>query len=83
MKNSSWSVHDPFIWDCYVYTGLLVWISRLYRFKASLAKKWARERKGTNMGHTVILATIYFPLITVGMVWVIVWSLSAEGPHSK
>ncbi len=35
------------------------------------------------MGHTVILATIYFPLITVGMVWVIVWSLSADGPHPK
>ena len=41
------------------------------------------ERKGTNMGDTVILATIYFPLIMVGMVWVIVWSLSAEGPHPK
>jgi hypothetical protein len=41
------------------------------------------ERKGTNMGDTVLLATIYFPLITVGMVWVIIWALSAEGPHPK
>jgi hypothetical protein len=41
------------------------------------------ERKDTNMGDTVILATVYIPLIMVGMVWVIIWSLSAEGSHSK
>jgi hypothetical protein len=35
------------------------------------------------MGGTVILATVYFPLIMAGMVWVIIWSLSAEGSHSK
>jgi len=41
------------------------------------------ERKGTNMGDTVILATVYFPLFMVGMVWVIIWSLSGERPHPK
>jgi hypothetical protein len=34
------------------------------------------ERKGTNMGDTVILA-IYFPLVIVGMVLVIMWGMSA------
>jgi hypothetical protein len=41
------------------------------------------ERKATNMGDTVILATVYFPLIMVGMIWVIISSLSAERLHPK
>ncbi|MGH7220338.1 MAG: hypothetical protein ACREI1_08425, partial [Nitrospiraceae bacterium] len=40
------------------------------------------ERKGTNMGDTVILA-IYFPLIIVGMVLVIMWGMSAAGRIEK
>ena len=35
------------------------------------------------MGDTVILATIYFPVILIGMLWVIIWSLSAEESHPK
>ena len=35
------------------------------------------------MGDTVILATIYFFLITVGTVWVIIWGMRAAGPHPK
>jgi hypothetical protein len=38
------------------------------------------ERKGTNMGNTVMLA-IYFPLVIVGMVLVITWAMSAAGPR--
>ena len=41
------------------------------------------ERKGTNMGDTVILATVYFPLIMVGMVWVIIWSLERRTVASQ
>ena len=37
------------------------------------------ERKGTNMGNTVMLA-IYFPLVIVGMVLVIIWGMSVVGP---
>ena len=40
------------------------------------------ERKGTNMGDTVILA-IYFPLIIVGMVLVIMWGMSNAGSNRK
>ena len=40
------------------------------------------ERKGTNMGDTLILA-IYFPLIIVGMVLVIMWGMSAAGRVEK
>ncbi len=40
------------------------------------------ERKGTNMGDTVILA-IYFPLIILGMVLVIMWGMSAAGRVEK
>jgi len=40
-------------------------------------------RKVANMGNTVILATIYFLLSTVGMVWVIIWGINAAGPHLK
>ena len=36
------------------------------------------ERKGTNMGDTIILA-ICFPLVIVGMVLVIMWGMSAAG----
>ena len=39
--------------------------------------------KGANKGDPVILATIYFLLITVGTVWVIIWGMSAAGPHPK
>ena len=41
------------------------------------------KRKGTNMGDTVILATVYFPLLTVGMVLVIMRWMSAAGSHPK
>ena len=40
------------------------------------------ERQGTNMGNTVILA-ISFPLVIMGMVLVIMWGMSAAGPHRK
>ena len=40
------------------------------------------ERKGTNMGNTVMLA-IYFPLVVAGMVLVITWGMSAAGPRRK
>lgn len=41
------------------------------------------ERKGTNMGDTVILATVYFPVLTVGMVLLIIRWMSAAGSHPK
>lgn len=36
------------------------------------------ERKGKNMGDTIILA-IYFPIIIGGMLGVIIWGMSAAG----
>jgi len=35
------------------------------------------------MDHTVMLATIYGPLMTVGMVLVIMWGMSNAGSHRK
>jgi len=37
-----------------------------------------QERKGADMGNTLILA-VYFPLIIGGMVLVIMWGMSAAG----
>ena len=39
------------------------------------------ERRGTNMGHTVLIA-IYSPLYIVGMVLLIMWWMSSAGSHS-
>ena len=41
------------------------------------------ERKGTNMGHSLIFATIYVPLFTVGLVLVIMWGMSNAGSNRK
>jgi hypothetical protein len=35
------------------------------------------------MGHTVIYATIYAPLITVGLVLVTMWGMSNAGSNRK
>jgi hypothetical protein len=35
------------------------------------------------MGHSLIFATIYVPLITVGMVLVIMWGMSNAGSNRK
>ena len=40
------------------------------------------ERKSTTMSHTILLA-IFSPLATVGMVLVVMWSMSAAGPRRK
>lgn len=40
-------------------------------------------RTDTNMGHTVILATIYFPLLIVVLVLVTIWGMNAAGSRSS
>lgn len=39
------------------------------------------ERRGANMGHTILIA-IYSPLYIVGMVLLIMWWMSGAGSHS-
>jgi len=38
-----------------------------------------KERKGTHMDHSAMLATIYGPLYTVGLLLVIMWGMSSAG----
>jgi hypothetical protein len=35
------------------------------------------------MGHSIIFATIYVPLITVGLMLVITWGMSNAGSNGK
>jgi len=49
-------------------------------FSRSMLSMAMPEKKGRvqDMGDTVILA-IYFPIIIGGMLWVIIWGMSAAG----
>jgi uncharacterized membrane-anchored protein YitT (DUF2179 family) len=38
-----------------------------------------KEGKSAHMDHTLMLATIYGPLMTVGLVLVIMWGMSTAG----
>ncbi len=42
-----------------------------------------KEKKDTHMDHNVILATIYGPPVTVGLVLVIMWGMSNAGSNRK